>query len=140
MTIMAGDHTIGFTHTGHVQSWYEFIAEKYRCYHCREILLETNSDKGYVAKDLRALGLNTRTYTERDNKVIKISTYLYGAWPHLIWDEGTDAAYMEQILDYKADSGRSHDDAPDSAAVLCRERGRGEASKETLDWLFGRGA
>jgi hypothetical protein len=93
-----------------------------------------------VAKDLRALGLRTRTYAERDNKAIKISTWLYGAWRDLIWDEGTDPAYMEQILYYKPDSG-GHDDAPDSAAVLCRERDRGApASKETLDFLFGRGA
>jgi hypothetical protein len=141
MTVMAGDHMIGFLHNGHVQGWYEAIAEKYRRYHCREILLETNSDKGYVAKDLRALGLNTRTYAERDNKAIKISTYLYGAWKDLVWDEGTDPEYMEQILDYKPDGG-GHDDAPDSAAVLCRERSRGggAASRETLEWLFGKEA
>ena len=47
---------------------------------------------------------------------------------------------MEQILYYKPDSG-CPDDAPDSAAVLCRARsGSAPASKETLDWLFGRGA
>jgi hypothetical protein len=141
LTVMAGDHVIGFSHEGHVQGWYEAVAEKYRFYRCREILLETNSDKGYVAKDLRDLGLNTRTYAERDNKAIKISTYLYGAWRSLIWDEGTDPLYMNQILDYRP-AGGGHDDAPDSAAVLCRERARnrGQASEETLDWLFGRGA
>lgn len=140
MTVMAGDHVTGFLHKGHVQGWYPFIAEQYRKYRCREILLETNSDKGYVAKDLREMGLSTRTYSERDNKVIKISTYLYGAWKGLVWDEGTDPEYMEQILYYKPDSG-CHDDAPDSAAVLCRARsGSAPASKETLDWLFGRGA
>jgi hypothetical protein len=141
LTVMAGDHLIGFLHEGHVQGWYEAVADVYRRYHCREILLETNSDKGYVAKDLRGLGLNTRTYAERDNKAIKISTYLYGAWKDLVWDEGTDPAYMNQILDYRP-GGTGHDDAPDSAAVLCRERdrGMGQASKEALDWLFGRGA
>jgi hypothetical protein len=141
LTIMAGNHAVGFSREGHVQGWYTFIAEKYRLYRCRKILLETNSDKGYVAKDLRGLGLNTHTYTERDNKVIKISTWLYGAWHNLIWDEGTDPRYMNQILDYRP-SGGGHDDAPDSASVLCRERdrGMGMASKETLDWLFGKGA
>jgi hypothetical protein len=139
LTIMAGNHMIGFLHEGHVQGWYKTIVEKYRKYRCRKILLETNSDKGYVAKDLRNLGLTTHTYNERDNKAIKISTYLYGAWGELIWDEGTDQDYMNQILDYRSD-GTGHDDAPDSAAVLCRERDRksGQASKETLDWLFGR--
>jgi hypothetical protein len=142
LTIMAGDHMTGFLHEGHVQGWYGFIAEKYRFYHCREILLETNSDKGYAARDLRKLGLSTRTYTERDNKAIKISTYLYGAWKDLVWDEGTDGAYMEQILDYKSDNSTGHDDAPDSAACLCRDRARagGAASEEALKWLFGKGA
>jgi hypothetical protein len=141
LTIMAGDHVIGFLHEGHVQGWYETIEEKYRKYRCREILLETNSDKGYVARDLRGLGLSTRTYAERDNKAIKISTYLYGAWKDLIWDRETDAGYMNQILDYRP-GGRSHDDAPDSAAVLCRERvrGAGAASDKALNWLLGRGA
>jgi hypothetical protein len=140
MTIGAGNHMIGFLHEGHVQGWYNFIAKKYHYYHCRYILLETNSDKGYVAKDLRELGLNTRTYAERDNKVIKISTYLYGAWPDLIWDEGTDHAYMEQILDYKPDNGTGHDDAPDSASVLCRERSRRVSlSQDNIDFFARRG-
>jgi hypothetical protein len=139
LTIMAGNHAIGFVHEGHVQGWYDFIAKKYRLYHGQKILLETNADKGYVAKDLRELGLTTQTYTESDNKVIKISTYLYGAWKDIIWDEGTDPAYMEQILDYRP-SGGGHDDAPDSAASLVKEiKGKGTASKEALEWIFGRG-
>jgi hypothetical protein len=142
LTIMAGNHMIGFLHEGHVQGWYKTIVEKYRMYHCRSILLETNSDKGYVARDLRNLGLNTRTYAERDNKAIKISTYLYGAWKDLVWDEGTDQDYMEQILDYRHD-GAGHDDAPDSAAVLCREAFGGSRreslSKDHIDFFTRRG-
>jgi hypothetical protein len=137
LTIRAGNQMIGFLHQGHVQHWYDFIAAQYRKYHCREILIETNADKGYVARDLREYSLSVRTYAERDNKVIKISTYLYGAWADLVWDENTDPRYMEQILDYRPGGG-GHDDAPDSAAVLCRERARGGAmDKENLAWLWG---
>jgi hypothetical protein len=137
MTIMAGNHAIGFSHEGHVQGWYDFIKAQYQKYHCRDILLETNADKGYVAKELWALGLNASTYSERENKAIKISTYLYGAWKDLVWDEGTDPAYMEQILDYRP-SGGGHDDAPDSAASLVREASKKKIlSAETKSMLFG---
>ena len=35
-----------------------------------------------------------------------------------MWLEGTDADYIAQIMDYTEDAG--HDDAPDSAACMCR--------------------
>ncbi|MDR2095734.1 MAG: hypothetical protein LBP76_09495 [Treponema sp.] len=135
MTIMGGNSAVGFLHEGHIQGWYDFIKTQYQKFHCREILLETNSDKGYVAKELRALGLNTRAYSEHDNKAIKISTHLYGAWGDLIWDERTDPNYMNQILDYRPGSG-SHDDAPDSAASLLRERGSKKmiSDREAIAW------
>jgi hypothetical protein len=138
MTIMAGNYVIGFSHEGHVQNWYDFIKTQYKKYHCREILFETNADKGYVAKELRAMGLNSRTYTESDNKSVKISTWLYGAWHDLVWDEGTDPDYMNQILDYRP-SGGGHDDAPDSAASLVREMAKKNTvlSDETRSLLFG---
>jgi hypothetical protein len=141
LTFKAENHMIGFSHDGHVQGWYDFIKAQYNKYHCRKILLETNSDKGYVAKELRAMGLNSHTYTESDNKSVKISTYLYGAWHDLIWDEGTDPVYMEQILDYRP-SGGGHDDAPDSAACLCRETyssGHEEFSDEVKRFFYGGG-
>jgi hypothetical protein len=139
MTIMAGNHAIGFSHEGHIQGWYEFIKAQYKKYHCREILLETNSDKGYVAKELRALGLNTNTYAEQSNKAIKISTYLYGAWSDIIWYEGTDPNYMEQILDYRPGGG-GHDDAPDSAACCIRQlKGNSVFDDDVKKFFFGGG-
>ena len=119
LTVMAGNHIIGWVHEGNVHNWYDFIVRKCQEYRCAEILSETNADKGYLARDLRKLGLKTRIYNENTNKAIKISTYLYEAWPDLIWDEETDAEYMNQILDWRHDD-KGHDDAPDSAASLCR--------------------
>ena len=79
---------------------------------------ETNADKGYLARELRRLGLPVRPYTERENKFMKISTFLRKWWPNVRLLEGTDRAYVDQILDY-TDAAR-HDDAPDSAACVCR--------------------
>jgi hypothetical protein len=119
-TIMAGRHAIGWIFEGNVQKWYDFIVRKYKEWHCSEIYLETNADKGFLARDLRDRGLRCSTYAEHMNKQIKISTYLFQSWYDIIWDEQTDPNYMNQILDWKPD-GNGNDDAPDSAASLLRE-------------------
>lgn len=85
---------------------------------CGPILCETNGDKGYVARELRARGGMVRTYAEHMNKHMKISTYLRKWWSRIVFAEGTDRSYIEQILDYTAES--AHDDAPDSAACMVR--------------------
>jgi hypothetical protein len=120
LTIMSGSHAIGWIHDGNVQDFYAFIVRQYQKYHCSKILMESNADKGFLAKDLREQGLNCETYHEHMNKQIKIQNYLYHSWRDIIWDEKTHPEYMNQILDWKAD-GKSYDDAPDSAASLLRE-------------------
>ena len=52
------------------------------------------------------------------NKFIKITTFLKKWWPKIIFLEGTDPEYIDQILDYTEHA--EHDDAPDSAACVCR--------------------
>ncbi|MDR2718834.1 MAG: hypothetical protein LBB89_12345 [Treponema sp.] len=120
LTIMPEGHAIGWVFAGNVRDWYDFIVRKYQEYHCSEIIMESNADKGFLAKDLQAQGLRCRTYAEHMNKQIKISTYLYQSWHDILWDEQTDPEYMNQILDWKPDA-RGYDDAPDSAASLLRE-------------------
>ena len=85
---------------------------------CAPILCETNGDKGYVARELRRRGALVRPYSESTNKHIKIGTFLRKWWPQVIFIEGTDPAYIDQIRDYTQDA--AHDDAPDSAACLLR--------------------
>lgn len=85
---------------------------------CGPILCETNGDKGYVARELRARGAMVRPYAETMNKHVKIATLLRKHWPHVLFVQGTDRTYIDQILDYTAAS--AHDDAPDSAACLIR--------------------
>ena len=85
---------------------------------CGPILCETNGDKGYLVRELRELGMFVRPYAESMGKHLKIATWLRKWWKHVIFIEGTDPAYIRQILDYSAEA--SHDDAPDSAASLLR--------------------
>ncbi len=85
---------------------------------CGPIHVETNADKGYVARELRQRGAMVRPYAESMNKHVKIATFLRKWWPDTVFVRGTDQAYIDQILDYTA--AASHDDAPDSAACLVR--------------------
>ena len=59
-----------------------------------------------------------RVYHEKENKYQKISEYLRKWWSNIVWLEGTDTEYLNQIMDYTEEA--EHDDAPDSAACVCR--------------------
>ena len=85
---------------------------------CAPVYVETNADKGYLSREIRARGLATRMYAEKSNKYVKISTYLRKWWKNIVMLQETDAGYIEQIMDYAEVS--AHDDAPDSAACVCR--------------------
>ena len=90
-------------------------AERLKCWplHCEE-----NGDKGFLYKEIRRRGKWAKGYSENQNKVIKISTYLRKWWPNIIFLRGTDPEYIDQIMDYTEQA--EHDDAPDSAACCCR--------------------
>lgn len=85
---------------------------------CAPISCEDNADKGYLAKEIKKRGGVSRRYSEKMNKYVKISSYLRKWWGNIVFLEGTDRAYINQIMDYTEDA--EHDDAPDSAASMCR--------------------
>ena len=85
---------------------------------CAPVWVESNADKGFLATEIRKRGFKAIDYPEKENKHIKISTYLRKWWDDIVWLEGTDRDYLAQILDYTEDA--EHDDAPDSASVMCR--------------------
>ena len=85
---------------------------------CVPLKCEKNGDKGFVADEFMKRGLYASTYTESMNKFIKITTYLKKWWSKIVFLEGTDPEYIDQILDYTENA--EHDDAPDSAACICR--------------------
>ena len=103
---------------GHVDSVLEEILARCRELGCSPIHVETNGDKGYLAREIRSRGFPVRCYQERAEKHNKIATFLYKWWPSVLFVPGTDEGYIQQIQDYGP--GAAHDDAPDSAACLLR--------------------
>lgn len=102
----------------HVEDCYDEIVRDYKRFMCGKLYNENNADKGMVGKELRKLGIKVTLYHEDMNKYLKIVTHLKALWNDIIFTEGTDEEYIEQICDYWEDA--AHDDAPDSAACLAR--------------------
>ena len=103
---------------GHVDTVLDTIIADCQRLRCAPVHMEQNADKGFVAKEIMRKGWKVRTYHEPENKYIKISTFLRKWWPNIIWLEGTSHDYINQIMDYTREA--EHDDAPDSASVVCR--------------------
>lgn len=102
----------------HVEECYGDIIADYNRFMCGKIYNEDNADKGMIGKELRKLGLKVILYSESMNKFLKIATYLKAIWKDLIFVEGTDPEFIEQICDFHEDS--PHDDAPDTVASQAR--------------------
>ena len=102
----------------HIDDLEDNILQLCQSFNAGKIWTETNGDKGYVAKDLKAKGGRVAMYHENMNKFLKITTYLKGAWNDVIFVQGTDKEYIEQICDYNENA--QHDDAPDSLSSLIR--------------------
>lgn len=103
---------------------------------CAPIYSEDNADKGGTAKEIKRHGYMAGSYNEKQNKHQKISQYLHKWWKNVVFLSGTDKAYIAQIMSYTKLA--EHDDAPDSASVVCRyyDRRSGIPYKSTL---FGGG-
>ena len=85
---------------------------------CQPIKMEDIGDKGFLVREFLRRGAYASNYHEAQNKFLKIVTYLKKWWPRVVFLEGTDREYIDQILDYT--EFPEHDDAPDSAACVCR--------------------
>lgn len=104
----------------HIDDVEDECIKLYQAYMCGKLYNETNADKGYLAKELRNKGVRVVTYHENMNKFLKITTYLKNVWENVVFVEGTDAEYINQICDYNEDA--EHDDCPDSLASLIRKK------------------
>lgn len=102
---------------------------------CAPILMERNADKGFVAKEIMRRGVSAGTYDEHDNKYTKIATYLRKWWGNVVFLDGTDKAYISQILSYTAEA--VHDDAPDSAACVARYYDKRSGSTWDYQSIYG---
>lgn len=105
----------------HVEDVTPLIMADYQRLMLGRLYTETNADKGYSANAFKGKGARVVPYPETMNKHVKIVTYLKTAWPDVVFVDGTDQAYIDQICDYTEDA--EHDDAPDSLASLI-QRGR----------------
>ena len=85
---------------------------------CYPILVEDNADKGFLKKEIRRKERYPHGYHEKENKYVKIASYLRKWWDNIVWLEDTDPDYLAQIMDYTMQA--EHDDAPDSASCLIR--------------------
>ena len=114
---------------GHADTVLDYCVARAKELMCAPVWCEKNADKGYLAQQIKALGIPAFPYTEHENKYVKISTFLRKWWTQIEWLEGTDREYLNQILSYTEDA--EHDDAPDSAACVCRilDRRGGEEYK-----------
>ena len=111
---------------GHVDTVINYCVSECQRLMCAPVHCEKNADKGYLAREILNRGLPSLPYTEKENKYVKISSYLRKWWENIEWLEGTDPEYLNQIMGYTEDA--EHDDAPDSAACVCRHYDRrGEA-------------
>jgi predicted phage terminase large subunit-like protein len=112
----------------------EIIAE-HRAFLCNKILMERNADKGLLAKEIRSrYNIPVETYHEDENKFQKIVTYLKWAWKNVVFVEGTDEEYIQQILDYNEYA--EHDDAPDSLSSIIRKlwNRQSDDTQRKLSW------
>ena len=114
----------------HIDDVLPTFEDKRTLYRAGKLYNETNADKGYLAKKVKA---PVGTYHEKMNKHLKISTYLRENWENIIFIKDTEPEYINQILEYNENA--QHDDAPDSLASLIRET---EQSKVTVQ-LFKHG-
>lgn len=102
----------------HVDDCKDDIIRYRKMFNAGVIYCENNGDKGYLAKDLRRRGERCVEYHENQNKFEKISSVLKPEWKNVIFVEGTDKAYINQICDYNEEA--EHDDAPDSLACVVK--------------------
>lgn len=102
----------------HVDDCEDEIIKTRQRFNAGRIYCETNADKGYLAKDLRKHGERVIEYAETTNKFIKITSYLKAEWKNIVFVDGTDQEYIDQITDYNENA--DHDDAPDSLSSIIR--------------------
>ena len=111
-------YLFGRLRNAHIDTLTGFYTAECRRLRCSPILMERNADKGFLGKELRRSGELVRMYDETQNKFMKIATFLRKWWKNVVILEGTDKAYIEQIMAYSEQA--EHDDAPDCAACICR--------------------
>lgn len=111
-------YAYGRVYDKHIDKCIGEIVGLIKVFRAGTIYCEKNADKGYLAKEFRRLGYPVNNYNENMNKFLKISSYLKKWWHDIIFLNGTDKAYIENIQEYNEQA--EHDDPADSLACICR--------------------
>lgn len=120
----------------HIDDVTDEIIRLRKLYNGGRIYVENNGDKGYLGKALRAKGERVSIYHEGMNKFLKITSYLKSVWRDVIFVDGTDKEYIDQICDYNENA--EHDDCPDSLSSMIRKLwNRGDRDPESYPTIFG---
>ena len=106
----------------HVDNCMDMIEMYHNQFKCKKMYNELNADKGYLAKQFRQRGIKVVSYSENENKYVKITSYLKFEWKNVVFVKGTDEKYIQQITDFNENA--EHDDCADSLASLIRAVGR----------------
>lgn len=127
-------YVLGKTWHKHVDDCLDDIIRLRKEFNAGKIWCESNADKGYLQKELKRLDERATTYHEGMNKFVKITTYLKGAWNDIIFVDGTDKEYIQQILDFNENA--EHDDCPDSLATVARLMYSKNGNQEYVSVLY----
>jgi len=110
----------------HIIDCYDDIVKSLNDYKCGTLFIETNADKGFSKRDLsekypRVVGRN-----EKQNKHIKIVSFLKQNWNIIKFAKDTQPEGMNQVMDYSEDA--EFKDLADAYASLIREMRIGKRS------------
>jgi len=109
----------GYVWRKDVTELYNRIIEIFKMHNVNKVHIETNADKGLVAKDLKKLYHGIREYHEKENKHYKIVGYAKYLWNRIYFTNDCQNLYISHILDYE--EKQDPDDAPDSLASILRQ-------------------
>lgn len=127
-------YVLGKAWRKHVDNCLSEIVALRKEFNAGKIWCESNADKGYLQKELKRLDERATTYHEGMNKFIKITSYLKGVWSNVIFVDGTDKDYIQQILDFNENA--EHDDCPDSLATVARMMYSKNGNQEYVSVLY----
>jgi hypothetical protein len=109
----------GFVWRRDITSLYAEITSLAKGYNASKIIVETNADKGLSLLEIQKYFPIAVGHYERDNKHMKIVSYLKKHWSDVYIAEDSQTEFVAQVLDYA--EGEEPDDAADALASLIRE-------------------
>jgi hypothetical protein len=110
----------GYVWKKNVSSLYQEIINLLNKFNVGTIVVESNADKGYCARDLYKLRGNhgVKPFTESINKHVRIENTVLKNWDRIRFANDIDRDYLSQVISYI--EGEEPDDAPDSLSGLIR--------------------